>query len=212
MILAGTATLSANGTKKALAEIIIHEKYSGRSGKNFMYDVALLRVKDDFLFSKSTNAIELLDVEVARYATDIIITGWGKVSPWGPPSNRLKMAPAFLNSWKSCFIKELLKSTHFNEFPTPDLRGLLCLSHNENATGVCIVSLEIQQRNLLTFLVISWPTLQGDHGSGAIYMGKLAGVADFVTTVCEAHRMRTGYIKVPFYIDWVKNMVGDLQS
>ncbi|RZC37499.1 Trypsin domain containing protein, partial [Asbolus verrucosus] len=73
-VVSGTADLLQNATRTKIKEAIVHEQYDGLS-----YDVAVIKLSEGLVFSDTTQAIPLADVEPT--AGDLVtVTGWGLLS------------------------------------------------------------------------------------------------------------------------------------
>lgn len=119
-ILAGTNKLSDGGDARKVIKAIPHEDYG-----NFMNDISLLRLEKPLTFDKSIQPIELLTEEVPA-GGEVIISGWGKTSNFGSPSDRLKFNNLEATSSEECAM-------------VIDHPGLICLGHKKG-NGACNVS------------------------------------------------------------------------
>lgn len=128
VILAGTNTLTDGGEARKVIKAIPHEDYG-----NFMNDIALLRLEKPLTFDKSIQPIELLTEEVP-VGGEVIISGWGKTSNIGSPSDQLKFNTLEATSSEECAL-------------VIDHPGLICLGHTKG-NGACNVS------SYLLFLII----------------------------------------------------------
>lgn len=182
-ILAGTNLLSRGGVARKVIEAIPHEDYG-----NFMNDIALLRLDKPLAFDKSVKPIELLTAEVPAGA-EVVISGWGKTSNIGSPSERLKFNTLEAISDEQCRANVI------------DHPGLICLGHNRG-NGACNVILVPSFKLCINNFFPS----KGDSGGSATYDGKLCGVANFVSNGCGSS-YPDGYAKISFFVDWIQKTI-----
>lgn len=121
-ILAGTNTLSKGGERRQVIKSIYHERYG-----NFKFDIALMRLDNPLEFNDAIKPIEIFTNQVPVYA-EIIISGWGKDSTWGQPTERMKFNTLVAISDEECAAKTDIA-----------FEGLICLGHSKN-NGACNVS------------------------------------------------------------------------
>lgn len=102
-----------------------------------MNDIAIMRLDMPLEFNESIQPIDLATDEVPK-DSDVIISGWGKVSTWGAISDFLKY-----NTLQSMTQKECAAIIGM------DFEGLMCLGHSRN-NGACNVSWKFRklQNNL----------------------------------------------------------------
>ncbi|XP_004520095.1 serine protease SP24D [Ceratitis capitata] len=115
----GSIQRTVGGQLLKLKRIIVNKTYG-----NFLNDVALLELEQPLVFTSNIQAIELADEEVAS-GEDVIISGWGRLSTYGPIPHRLQ--------WNT------LKALNVEECETAIEMGhdcLICLAHQEEH-GTC---------------------------------------------------------------------------
>ncbi|XP_035793654.1 serine protease SP24D-like [Anopheles albimanus] len=117
-VLAGTISLNTGGVRRAVARVLPHERYG-----NFRNDVALLLLQQPLATSSTIRPIALRTTEIP-VGSEVIISGWGRISAGGPVSPWLRLNRATVLAGQRCAAVTGIPS------------GLLCFSSPIN-NGAC---------------------------------------------------------------------------
>ncbi|XP_058121489.1 chymotrypsin-2-like [Anopheles ziemanni] len=97
-VLAGTNLLNSGGQKHEVEAFFYHSRYNKPTFHN---DVALVKVTKAFEFNEFVQPIEYSEHELPDDAT-VTLTGWGRLSAWGPLPNKLQTIDLKYVNYKEC--------------------------------------------------------------------------------------------------------------
>ncbi|XP_015108639.1 trypsin-1 [Diachasma alloeum] len=171
-VISATVELSAPVTTHLVEKIIVHEGYNAAdSWKN---DIALLRVKGQFVVSSTLNFVPLPSLEMVVPAdSPAIVSGWGNLRQGGPSPNHLQKAKILIADQKYCKRRYAPGNTVHDTH--------ICAHDPVEETGSC----------------------NGDSGGPLTVRGKLVGLVSWAMG-CALTNYPTVYTRVPKFVDWIK--------
>ncbi|XP_063983900.1 chymotrypsin-2-like [Diachasmimorpha longicaudata] len=171
-VVSATVKLSEPVTTHLVEKIIVHEKYDASdSWKN---DIALLRVKGNFVVSSTLNFVPMPSPGMAVPAdSPAIVSGWGNLRQGGPSPNHLQKAKILIADQKYCKKRYAPGNTVHDTH--------ICAHDPVEETGSC----------------------NGDSGGPLTVRGKLVGLVSWAMG-CAMTNYPTVYTRVPEFLDWIQ--------
>ncbi|XP_034940686.1 trypsin-1-like [Chelonus insularis] len=172
-VIAATVDLKDPQSEFKVEKIIKHTKYN--SYDSWVHDIALIKIKDEFVVNKVLNFVSLPpkgyvvpEKAVAR------ISGWGSLWEGGMSPDVLQKAE--IETAEHNYCKQVYKNIALNIYQTH-----LCAYDPVESTGSC----------------------HGDSGGPLVVDEKLVGLVSWANG-CASTKYPTVYTRVTEYLDWIE--------
>lgn len=171
----GSTYHSRGGSIHQVIKATRHENYKTNSAGVPVNDVAVLKVKQPFVFGDNVQPINLFSLnEVSNAGEKATITGWGTTSSGGSIPSQLQTVSIPI------ITKELCSEAYQRYGGLPD--GQICAAYyGEGGKDAC----------------------QGDSGGPLAIDGRLAGVVSWGNGCAQAY-YPGAYTEVAYYREWIE--------
>ncbi|XP_016837090.2 trypsin [Nasonia vitripennis] len=177
-IRAGTSIRDKNGTIHKVDNIIRHQNYFENSYRVPSNDIALLKLKEPFVFDKTHQPIKLFQAaEETAPGVEAIITGFGETNKWGYDGQLQTVSIPIVS-------KELCNKAYV------DIAGGI------SEGQICASYYEIGRKD----------SCQGDSGGPLTINGRLAGISSWGYD-CAKPKYPGVYTEVAAYRNWIDEYV-----
>lgn len=180
---AGSSTREGNGTFHEIDRIIRHQKYFENSYGVPSNDIALLKIKEPFVFDKTHQPIKLFEAaEEAATGVEAIITGFGETDKWGYDGQLQTVSIPIVS-------KELCNKAYI-DVAEGISEGQICASY---------------------YGIGGKDSCQGDSGGPLTINGRLAGIASWGKG-CAEPKYPGVYTEIAAYRKWIDGYVFEQYS